>query len=56
MFIPDAELDEFWASLQPASIDFMIGEWIDDDAAMGIMNGKNALDDGRHAYFYLERI
>lgn len=136
VFIPDAELDEFWASLEPASIDFMIGEWIggefdtghrenatlsainffgktfnsafdvkplicldddgnkysntvngegslwmeefrgevtasmvfdgqpvhdhfkkiDDNAVMGIMNGKNALDDGRHAYFYLERI
>jgi hypothetical protein len=25
--IPDAELDEFWASLQPATIDDMIGEW-----------------------------
>ena len=25
--IPDAELDGFWATLEPASIDFMIGEW-----------------------------
>ena len=25
--IPDAELDAFWATLAPASIDFMIGEW-----------------------------
>ena len=136
VFIPDAELDEFWASLEPASIDFMIGEWIggefdtghrknatlsainffgktfnsafdvkplicldddgnkysntvngegslwmeefrgevtasmvfdgqpvhdhfkkiDDNAVMGIMNGKNALDEGRYAYFYLERV
>jgi hypothetical protein len=24
--IPDAELDEFWATLQPATIDGMIGE------------------------------
>lgn len=136
VFIPDAELDAFWATLEPASIDFMIGEWIagefdtnhrengtldqinffgktfisamdvkplvcldddgnkysntvngegslwmeefrgevtaamvfdgqpvhdhfkkiDDDAVMGIMDGKNALDNGRHAYFYLERI
>ncbi len=25
--IPDAELDEFWASLEPATIDQMLGEW-----------------------------
>jgi hypothetical protein len=25
--IPDAELDEFWASLEPATIADMIGEW-----------------------------
>jgi len=25
--IPDTELDEFWATLEPATIDFMIGEW-----------------------------
>lgn len=25
--IADAELDEFWATLEPVSIDFMIGEW-----------------------------
>ena len=135
-FLPDAELDEFWATLAPATIDFMIGEWeggefdtghrengtlalinwfgktfnsatdvqplvcldadgnkysntvngegslwmeefrgvvtatmvfdgqpvhdhfkkIDHDAVMGIMDGKNALDNGRYAYFYLERV
>jgi hypothetical protein len=135
--IPDAELDEFWATLVPAPIGFMIGEWrggefvtghrmnggltkarwfgktfnsatdvkplvcldddgnkfsnvklgkgeaslwmeqfrgevtatmvydgqpthdhfkvIDEDAVMGIMNGKGVLDDGRYFYFYLER-
>jgi hypothetical protein len=25
--IADAELDEFWTTLEPATIDFMIGEW-----------------------------
>ena len=25
--LTDAELDEFWATLAPATIDFMIGEW-----------------------------
>jgi hypothetical protein len=25
--IPDAELDAVWATLQPASVDFMIGDW-----------------------------
>jgi len=25
--IPDAALDALWATLEPASIDFMIGEW-----------------------------
>lgn len=25
--IPDAELDAFWASLEPVAIDFLIGEW-----------------------------
>jgi hypothetical protein len=136
--IPDAELDEFWATLPPATIEGMIGEWrggefvtghkmngqlekagwfgktfrsagevqplvcvdadgnkfsnvemgngeaslwledfrgevtatmvydgqpvhdhfkkIDDDAVMGIMNGKRVLDDGRYYYFYLERV
>ena len=135
--IADAELDEFWAELAPATIDEMIGEWkggefqtghkmngqlekagwygktfksvrdvqplvcldadgnkfsnvelgkgeaslwledfrgevtatmvydgqpvhdhfkkIDDDAVMGIMNGKGVLDNGRYYYFYLER-
>ncbi len=136
VFLPDAELDEFWATLDPVSIDFMLGEWeggefdtghrengtlsqinwfgktfnsatdvqplvcldadgnkysntvngegslwmeefrgevtatmvfdgqpvhdhfkkIDDNAVMGIMDGKNALDNGRYAYFYLERV
>jgi GXWXG protein/uncharacterized protein DUF4334 len=140
--IPDAELDAFWATLTPATIDFMIGEWkggeldtghqangfmarlnwfgktfvsaadakplvcldadgnkysntekmngeaslwleefrgevvatmvydgapihdhfkvVDDNAVVGIMNGKGALDfrsgEGRHLYFYLERV
>jgi hypothetical protein len=136
--IADAELDEFWASLAPASIEFMLGEWaggefqtghkangfmkrlnwfgktfhsaadakplvcfdadgnkfsnteamkgeaslwmeefrgevtasmvydgapvhdhfkvIDDNAVLGIMNGKGAVIDGRHLYFYLERV
>lgn len=140
--ISDAELDAFWSTLEPTSIDFMIGEWrggefetghrangfmkrlnwfgktfhsasdakplvcldaegnafsnveamkgeaslwleefrgemtasmvydgapvhdhfkkVDDDAVMGIMNGKGALDDSsgtpRHLYFYLERV
>ena len=136
--LSDAELDAFWATLEPAGIDFMIGEWkggefqtghkangfmerlnwfgktfisaadakplvcldadgntfsnteamkgeaslwleefrgevtasmvydgapvhdhfkkIDDGAVLGIMNGKGALDGGRHLYFYLERV
>jgi hypothetical protein len=135
--IADIELDQFWATLAPATIDAMIGEWkggefvtghkmngqlekagwfgktfksaadvqplvcldadgnkfsnvamgkgeaslwledfrgevtatmvydgqpvhdhfkrIDDNAVMGIMNGKGVLDDGRFYYFYLER-
>ncbi|OBK17128.1 DUF4334 domain-containing protein [Mycobacterium asiaticum] len=136
--IPDADLDEFWATLSPATIDGMLGEWrggefvtghkmnhkleksgwfgktfksasdvqplvcidsdgnkfsnvemgngeaslwleefrgeitatmvydgqpvhdhfkvIDDDAVMGIMNGKHVVLDGRYFYFYLERV
>lgn len=136
--IADAELDAFWATLAPASIEFMIGEWkggefhtghkangfmtrlnwfgktfvsaadakplvcldadgnkfsnteamkgeaslwleefrgevtatmvydgapvhdhfkvVDADTVVGIMNGKGALDGGRHLYFYLERV
>ena len=140
--IDEGELDEFWATLPPASIEFMIGEWqggefqtghrangfmkrlnwfgktfhsaddakplvcldadgnkfsnveamkgeaslwleefrgevtasmvydgapvhdhfkkVDDNAVVGIMNGKGALDDSagspRHLYFYLERV
>jgi hypothetical protein len=140
--VADAELDEWWATLEPAAIDEMMGEWkggefttghrvngllekagwfgktfnsisdvkplvcldadgnkfsnvkmgkgeaslwleefrgevtatmvydgqpihdhfkkIDDNAVMGIMNGKGALDfgsgPGRHLYFYLERV
>src|SRR5271163_4062564 len=120
--ISDAELEDFWATLTPATIDGMIGEWkggefgktfksaedvqplvcldaegnkfsneamgkgeaslwledfrgevttsmvydgqpvhdhfkkIDDDAVMGIMNGKGVLDNGRYYYFYLERV
>jgi hypothetical protein len=29
---------------------------IDENAVMGIMNGKGALDNGRFLYFYLERV
>lgn len=29
---------------------------VDDDAVIGIMNGKGALDGSRHLYFYLERV
>ena len=29
---------------------------IDDNAVMGIMNGKGAVVDGRYLYFYLERV
>ncbi|WNG92654.1 DUF4334 domain-containing protein [Mycobacterium sp. ITM-2016-00318] len=29
---------------------------IDDDAVLAIMNGKAALDNGRHMYFFLERL
>ena len=140
--IADDELDAFWALLDPASIDFMIGEWkggefqtghrangfmqrlnwfgktfhsptdakplvcldsdgnkysnteamkgeaslwledfrgevtasmvydgapvhdhfkrVDENAVLGIMNGKGAIDDSsgspRHLYFYLERV
>jgi hypothetical protein len=136
--IADAELDDFWATLKPATIDFMIGEWaggefetghrangfmkrlnwfgktflsatdakplvcldaegnkysnteamkgeaslwmeefrgeivasmvydgapihdhfkvVDENAVVGIMNGKGALDGDRHLYFYLERV
>ena len=25
--IPDAELDDFWTTLEPASIEWMFGEW-----------------------------
>ena len=135
--IADSELDEFWAELEPATIDGMLGEWkggefqtghkmndqlekagwygktfksvrdvqplvcldadgnkfsnvemgrgeaslwledfrgevtatmvydgqpvhdhfkkIDDDAVMGIMNGKGVRDNGKYYYFYLER-
>lgn len=136
--ITDAELDDFWATLETATIEDMIGEWkggefvtghkmngqlekagwfgktfaspgdvqplvcldaagnkfsnkemgkgeaslwledfrgevtatmvydgqpvhdhfkkIDDDAVIGIMNGKGVLDNGRFYYFYLERV
>lgn len=136
VFIPDAELLEFWDTLEPTTIDFMIGEWqggefdtghpengtlalinwfgktfssaadakplicvdddgnkysntengeatlwmeefrgevtatmvfdgqpvhdhfkkIDDHAVMGVMNSKASFENGRYAYFYLERI
>ena len=136
--VTDAELDDFWATLEPATIEGMIGDWkggefptghrgngaleklgwfgktfkstwdcqplvcldadgnkysnvermngeaslwledfrgevtatmvydgapvhdhfkkIDDDAVMGIMNGKGVLDGTRYYYFYLERV
>jgi hypothetical protein len=39
--IPDAELDEFWATLAPASIEGMIGEWKGGEFVTGHkMNGK----------------
>ena len=39
--ISDAELDDFWASLEPATIDGMIGEWKGGEFATGHkMNGK----------------
>jgi hypothetical protein len=39
--IADAELDEFWASLQPATIDGMIGEWKGGEFVTGHkMNGQ----------------
>jgi Domain of unknown function (DUF4334)/GXWXG protein len=136
--ISDAELDDLWATLEPVTVDFMIGEWkggefqtghrangllkalnwfgktfvsateakplvcldtdgnkvsnteamkgeaslwmeefrgevtatmvydgepvhdhfkkVDDTTVVGIMNGKKALDGGRHLYFHLERV
>lgn len=136
--IADAELDDFWSTLPPAGIEFMLGEWkggefqtghkangfmkrlnwfgktfnsvtdakplvcldadgnkfsnteamngeaslwleefrgeatatmvydgkpvhdhfkvIDDNAVLGIMNGKGAVVDGKYLYFYLERV
>jgi hypothetical protein len=39
--IPDAELDEFWATLQPATIEGMIGEWKGGEFLTGHkMNGQ----------------
>ena len=39
--IADAELDEYWASLQPATIDGMIGEWKGGEFVTGHkMNGQ----------------
>ncbi len=38
--IPDAELDDFWASLEPATIADMIGEWHGGEFVTGhMMNG-----------------
>lgn len=38
--IPDAELDDFWATLTPATIDEMIGEWAGGEFVTGHrMNG-----------------
>lgn len=33
--IPDADLDAFWETLEPATIDFMIGEWKGGEFATG---------------------
>jgi hypothetical protein len=33
--IPDADLDAFWETLSPATIDFMIGEWKGGEFATG---------------------
>ncbi|MET0475317.1 MAG: DUF4334 domain-containing protein [Mycobacterium sp.] len=33
--IPDAELDAFWATLEPTTIEFMIGEWKGGEFATG---------------------
>jgi hypothetical protein len=39
--VDDAELDEFWASLPPATIDGMIGEWKGGEFLTGhMMNGQ----------------
>src|ERR1700756_1452159 len=39
--ISDAELDEFWASLQPATVEGMLGEWKGGEFVTGHkMNGQ----------------
>ncbi|OBJ70730.1 DUF4334 domain-containing protein [Mycobacterium sp. 1274756.6] len=39
--IPDSELDEFWASLPPATIEDMLGEWSGGEFVTGHkMNGQ----------------
>ena len=39
--IADAELDDFWTTLEPATIDGMIGEWKGGDFLTGhMMNGQ----------------
>ena len=39
--IPDTELDQFWATLAPATIDGMIGEWKGGEVLTGHkMNGQ----------------
>ena len=39
--IPDSEFDEFWATLQPATIEGMIGEWRGGEFVTGHkMNGQ----------------
>jgi Domain of unknown function (DUF4334)/GXWXG protein len=39
--IPDAELDDFWSTLQPADLDGMIGEWKGGEFQTGHkMNGQ----------------
>lgn len=39
--IPDAELDAFWADLEPATIEGMLGEWSGGEFVTGhMMNGQ----------------
>jgi len=59
--IPDQELDDFWAELEPATTDGMIGEWKGGEFLTGHrMTGKGVVDfqDGtaRYYYFFLERL
>ena len=55
--ITDAELDDFWATLAPATIDFMIGEWAGGEfdtghRANGFMEREQRQDHGSNARSY----